>query len=136
MWLITLWTPERRMRFLGPLAIAACVPLVFCALQPGLLVTMLLWGLSGAASAYHLPASASFVQAVPDHQRGQAFGVASTALKSSQGLGILLAGVLAEQFSPSLALALMGAVGTLAAVAAGAAWRRARRIPADSVKSG
>ncbi|MDX6281950.1 MAG: hypothetical protein QOH03_3021 [Kribbellaceae bacterium] len=135
MWLITLWTPERRMRFLGPLAIAACVPLVFCALQPGLLVTMLLWALSGAASAYHLPASASFVQAVPDHQRGQAFGVASTALRSSQGLGILLAGVLAEQLSPSAALALMGSVGVLAAVAAGTAWRRARRIPADSVKS-
>ncbi|GAA3595160.1 MFS transporter [Kribbella ginsengisoli] len=130
MWLITLWAPERRMRFLGPLAILACVPLVFCALQPGLLVTMVLWALSGAASAYHLPASASFVQAVPDKQRGQAFGVASTALRSSQGLGILLAGVLGERFSPSTALAVMGSAGALAAVGAGTAWRRARRIPA------
>jgi sugar phosphate permease len=135
MWLITLWTPERRMRFLGPLAVAACVPLVFCALKPGLGVTVLLWGLSGVASSYHLPASASFVQAVPDNQRGQAFGVASTALRSSQGLGILLAGVLGERFSPSTALATMGAVGALVALAAGAAWRRARRIPAASVKS-
>jgi MFS family permease len=126
MWLITLWPPERRMRFLGPLAIAACVPLVFCALKPGLAVTVLLWGLSGVASSYHLPASASFVQAVPDHQRGQAFGVASTALKSSQGLGILLAGVLAERFTPSLALAVMGAAGILTAIVAGSAWRRAR----------
>ncbi|MEV8376621.1 MFS transporter [Kribbella sp. NPDC056861] len=132
MWLITLWPPERRMRFLGPLAIAACVPLVFCALKPGLAVTVLLWGLSGVASSYHLPASASFVQAVPDHQRGQAFGVASTALKSSQGLGILLAGVLAERFTPSLALAVMGAAGVVTAVVAGSAWRQARRI---SVKS-
>ncbi|WBQ07793.1 MFS transporter [Kribbella sp. CA-293567] len=134
MWLITLWPPERRMRFLGPLAIAACVPLIFCALKPGLAVTVVLWGLSGVASSYHLPASASFVQAVPDHQRGQAFGVASTALKSSQGFGILLAGVLAERFTPSLALAVMGAAGVVTAVVAGAAWRRARRIPADSVK--
>ncbi|WP_433006092.1 MFS transporter [Kribbella sp. CA-294648] len=134
MWLITLWSPERRMRFLGPLAVAACVPLVFCALKPGLAVTVLLWGLSGLASAYHLPASASFVQAVPDHQRGQAFGVASTALKSSQGLGILLAGLLAERFTPSTALALMGTAGVLVAVVAGAAWRRARPLPADSVK--
>lgn len=128
MWLITLWPPEKRMRLLGPLAIAACVPLLFCALKPGLAVTVLLWGLSGLASSYHLPASAAFVQAVPDHQRGQAFGVASTALKSSQGLGILAAGVLAEWFSPSSALALMGAAGVLAAIAAGAAWARARRI--------
>lgn len=128
MWLITLWSPERRMRFLGPLAVAACVPLVFCAFKPGLAVTVLLWGLSGLASAYHLPASASFVQAVPDHQRGQAFGVASTALKTSQGLGILLAGLLAEWFTPSIALAAMGAAGALVAVAASAAWGRARRI--------
>lgn len=135
MWLITLWPPERRMRLLGPLAAAACVPLIFCALKPGLAVTVLLWGLSGAASAYHLPASASFVQAVPDHQRGQAFGVASTALKTSQGLGILLAGLLAERLTPSLSLAVMGAAGVLVAIAAGAAWRRARRISIGAVKS-
>ena len=128
MWLITLWTPEKRMRLLGPLAFAACVPLVFTAFTPGLAGTVLLWGLSGLASSYHLPASAAFVQAVPDRQRGQAFGVASTALKTSQGLGILVAGVLAEWVSPSLALALMGGAGALVAIAAGAAWARARRI--------
>jgi MFS family permease len=128
MWLITLWPAERRMRLLGPLALAACVPLVFCALKPGLAVTVVLWALSGMASSYHLPASAAFVQAVPDRQRGQAFGVASTALKSSQGLGIRAAGLLAEPFGASTALALMGAAGVLGAAAAGAAWARARRI--------
>jgi MFS family permease len=128
MWLITLWSPERRMRLLGPFAVAACLPLVLCAAHPGLAITFVLWALSGLASSYHLPASAAFVQAVPDHQRGQAFGVASTALKSSQGLGILAAGGLADWLSPSLALAVMGAMGAVAAVAAGAAWGRARRI--------
>jgi MFS family permease len=128
MWLITLWSPERRMRLLGPFAIAACLPLVLCAAHPGLAITFVLWALSGLASSYHLPASAAFVQAVPDHQRGQAFGVASTALKSSQGLGILAAGGLADWLSPSLALAVMGAMGAVAAVGAGAAWGRARRI--------
>ncbi|TDU83124.1 MFS transporter [Kribbella voronezhensis] len=127
MWLITLWPPERRMRLLGPLAVAACVPLVFCALRPGLIPTLALWALSGLASAYHLPTSAAFVQAVPDNRRGQAFGVASTALKSSQGIGILIAGAIAEQSRPSLALAVVGAAGVAAALAAGAAWTRARR---------
>jgi MFS family permease len=127
MWLITLWPPERRMRLLGPLAVAACVPLVFCAFQPGLVPTLALWALSGMASAYHLPTSAAFVQAVPDHQRGQAFGVASTALKGSQGLGILLAGLIADRTSPSLALAVVGAAGVLAALVAGTAWARARQ---------
>ncbi|MFD7160954.1 MFS transporter [Kribbella sp. NPDC059898] len=127
MWLITKWQPEQRLRLLGPLAVLACVPLVFCLDAPGLLVSVALWALSGLASAYHLPTSAAFVQAVPDAQRGQAFGVASTALKSSQGIGILLAGLLADNWSPSVALGTMGAVGTCAALLAGTAWARARR---------
>ncbi|GAA1558266.1 MFS transporter [Kribbella lupini] len=135
MWLITLLPPERRMKLIGPLAAGACLPLVLCAFEPGLLPTVGLWALSGLASAYHLPTSAAFVQAVPDHQRGQAFGVASTALKSSQGLGILLAGVLAEPLGTPLALAVMGALGTLAAVAAGAAWARAHRAATGAAES-
>jgi MFS family permease len=132
MWLITLWPPERRMKLLGPLAVAACLPLAFSALQPGPVVTFCLWALSGAASAYHLPTSAAFVQAVPDHQRGKAFGVAGTALKGSQGLGILLAGVLAEPFGAAGALTVLGVTGALLAAAAGGAWARARRIDAHS----
>jgi MFS family permease len=135
MWLITRCGPEIRMRMLGPLAIAACLPLVFCAAKPGLAITVVLWTLSGLASAYHLPASAAFVQAVPDHRRGQAFGVASTALKSSQGIGILAAGAVAERTSPSLALALMGGAGALAALAAGVAWNRARRTGSNVMEN-
>jgi predicted MFS family arabinose efflux permease len=127
MWLITLWEPDKRMRLLGPLAVLACVPLIACFMAPGLLPTVALWAVSGMASAYHLPTSAAFVQAVPDAQRGQAFGVASTALKSSQGIGILLAGLVADQSSPSVALGVMGTAGAVAAAVAGAAWARARR---------
>jgi len=136
MWLITLWPPERRMRFLGPLAVLACVPLIVCFLAPGLLPTVALWAVSGLASAYHLPTSAAFVQAVPDSQRGQAFGVASTALRSSQGIGILVAGLIADQSSPSVAVGVMGAAGALAALAAGTAWTRARRTGTGSPEMG
>ncbi|MFF0271665.1 MFS transporter [Kribbella sp. NPDC004536] len=127
MWLITKWAPTQRMRLLGPLAVLACVPLVFSFGAPGLVATVALWALSGLASAYHLPTSAAFVQAIPDGRRGQAFGVASTALKTSQGLGILLAGLLADRWSPTVALGTMGAAGTCAALLAGSAWARARR---------
>jgi MFS family permease len=136
MWLITLWPPERRMLFLGPLAVLACVPLIVCFLAPGLLPTVALWAVSGLASAYHLPTSAAFVQAVPDSQRGQAFGVASTALRSSQGIGILVAGLIADQSSPSVAVGVMGAAGALAALAAGTAWTRARRTRTGSPEMG
>jgi MFS family permease len=135
MWLITLVPPDRRLKLLGPLAVAACLPLVLCAFAPGAVVTFCLWAISGAASAYHLPTSAAFIQAVPDHRRGQAFGVAGTALKGSQGLGILLAGALAGPLGTSRALAVMGAAGALAAAATGAAWARARRIGDNSGES-
>jgi MFS family permease len=127
MWLITTLRPEFRLRLLAPLAVLACVPLIFCFVAPDLPTTIALWAVSGLASAYHLPASAAFVQAVPDAQRGQAFGVASTALKGSQGVGILLAGLLADQWAPSVSLGIMGAAGAVAALAAGAAWSYARR---------
>ncbi|MFF1820522.1 MFS transporter [Kribbella sp. NPDC058245] len=136
MWLITLCPPERRMQLLGPLAALACVPLVLCFLTPGLVPTVTLWAVSGLASAYHLPTSAAFVQAVPDSQRGQAFGVASTALRGSQGLGILLAGLIAQGSSPSFALGVMGTVGLGAAGVAGAAWSRARRPGPEAAGTG
>ncbi|MFD2473642.1 MFS transporter [Amycolatopsis silviterrae] len=113
-----------RMRLLGPLAVAACVPLVVCAVRPGLVVTVVLWGLSGMASAYHLPASAAFTLAVPDHRRAQAYGLAATALTTSQGAGIALAGLAATAASASTVLAVAGGLGVLTA---GAAWHRARR---------
>ncbi|WP_406635295.1 MFS transporter [Amycolatopsis sp. WGS_07] len=113
-----------RMRLLGPLAVAASVPLVVCAVRPGLVVTAVLWGLSGMASAYHLPASAAFTLAVPDHRRAQAYGLAATALTTSQGAGIALAGLAATAASASTVLAVAGGLGVLAA---GAAWHRARR---------
>lgn len=129
MWIVSRWAPATRLRLLGPLAIGSCVPLTLCALHPGLSVTVLLWFLSGAASAYHLPASAEFVRAVPDHRRGQAFGLAAAALKTSQGLGIVLVGVGAEYAVPSTVIAVTGGLGVVAAAAAGLAWRRARREP-------
>ncbi|WP_244287158.1 MFS transporter [Amycolatopsis rubida] len=116
-----------RMRLLGPLAVAASVPLVVCAIQPGLVVTAVLWGLSGMASAYHLPASAAFTLAVPDHRRAQAYGLAATALTTSQGAGIALAGLAATAAGASTVLAVAGLFGVLTALAAGAAWNRARR---------
>ncbi|MDT8910156.1 MFS transporter [Amycolatopsis sp. PS_44_ISF1] len=121
--------PPVRMRLLGPLAIAASVPLVLCAARPGPVVTTVLWGLSGMASAYHLPASAAFTLAVPDHRRAQAYGLAATALTTSQGGGIALAGLAATAVSASTVLAAAGGLGVLTAWAAGAAWNRARRTP-------
>ena len=124
--------PGRRPRLLGPLAVASCVPLVVSALGPPLPVLVAAWVLSGVACAYQVPANAAFVAAVPDARRGQAFGLAVTALRVTQGLGVLLAGLVAQWTSPSTAVAVGGAAGVVVALGAARAWRRA---DADGVRT-
>jgi MFS family permease len=132
--LTRLVAPDARTRLLGPLAVGSCVPLIGSVLDPPLPVVIGLWVVSGLCCAYQVPANAAFVAAVADAHRGQAFGLAVTALRATQGVGVLVSGVLAQATSPPLAVALSGGVGVLAALAAGDAWRRARRTtdPADA----
>jgi predicted MFS family arabinose efflux permease len=95
--LIGRWVaPERRLRWLIPMAFLCGLPLVVCLWRPGLVAVGILWGLSGLFSAYNLAANAAFVQAVPDARRGQAFGLVQTGMAVGQGLGFLLAGAAAE----------------------------------------
>jgi hypothetical protein len=115
----------QRTQLLRPLAVLACAPLMICALNPGLGVTLALWFCSGAAGAYNLTASTLFVQAVPDARRGQAFGLAVTALRGAQGIGVVLAGITAEHLPPHQVVAIAGALGVLAATGAGLSWNRA-----------
>lgn len=117
--------PQTRGRLLGPLAVASCLPLVASALDPPLVGVVALWALSGLACAYQVPANAAFVAALPDAHRGQAFGLAVTALRVTQGVGVVLAGVLAESTGPALAVALAGALGVLVALVCAVAWARA-----------
>jgi len=111
-----------RLRLMGPMAVLACAPLTLCALRPGLAVTFVLWMSSGAASAYHLTASTTFVRSVPDERRGQAFGLAVTALRVSQGLGVVLAGVAADAVPASTVVAVAGGLGMVAAAGAARGW--------------
>ncbi|WP_112268469.1 MFS transporter [Lentzea terrae] len=111
-----------QLRVMPWLAIAACAVLVPAALRPGLVVSVGLFALSGAASAYHLVANTTFVRAVPDSSRGQAFGLAVTALRVSQGIGVALAGVAAETLAVHQVVAAAGALGVLAAGGAAILW--------------
>ncbi|TWP49633.1 MFS transporter [Lentzea tibetensis] len=112
-----------RLRAMPALVVASCAPLTLCALNPGLAVTLLLFTLTGAASSYHLVTATTFVATVPDDQRGQAFGLAVTALRVSQGLGIALAGVAADRVPVHTVVAAAGALGVLAACGTAWLWR-------------
>jgi MFS family permease len=129
MWGISRLLPGRRLKLLGPLAVAACLPLALSAFRPSVPVMVALLVVSGVGSAYHMVARSAFVQSVPDHGRGQAFGLAVTALRTAQGTGLLLAGVCAETFGAPTVLSGAGITGTLVAAAASLTWYQARRRP-------
>lgn len=119
--------PERRRSSLVPLAILSCAPLTVCLAHPGLIVTMILFACSGAASAYNLTASTLFVQSVPDTKRGRTFGIAVTALRVSQGIGVVSAGIVAEYLAPHIVVAFAGLLGMGFAARAGWSWRKAHQ---------
>lgn len=124
--MVRLFQGEARLRLLGPLAVLTLVPLIGYAGGPGLGGVLALLALSGFFAAYQITASATFMQLVPDAQRGQAYGIARSGLIAVQGLGVLLAGVVAELTgSVTTTIALSGVFGLLAAVAAAISWHRA-----------
>jgi MFS family permease len=119
------WWPA----LLAPLAVATGVPLVASALAPALPVALLLWPLTGVLTCYLTIAQVSCVRLVPDQRRGRVAGAVSAGLQTAQGLGVLLAGALAERVAPSTAIGACAAAGVLlASVLATALPRGARRV--------
>ncbi|WP_173128275.1 MFS transporter [Kibdelosporangium persicum] len=127
-WVSGRMTEYARQRMLVPFAVLAGVPLVLCVLQPGVPVSVLLFGISGAAStAYLIETQAAFVKGIPEHCQGTAVGLGSAGVQASQGVAIALGGVVADAVSPSTAIALAGLAGAAFAVLVGVSWLRARQ---------
>ncbi|WP_440899166.1 MFS transporter, partial [Actinosynnema sp.] len=84
--------PRQRERLMGPLAVLSLAPLALFALEPNLTWAIVLLVIAGMAGAYHTPARAAWMRLLPDAYRGRAFGIARTALRTSQGGGMALAG--------------------------------------------
>jgi predicted MFS family arabinose efflux permease len=123
--LVTRWVrPVNRPRLIGPLAALAGVPLVLSSVHPSVPSAIALWAVTGGLGSYMILVLAEFTQAVPDHRRGQAVGLAGAGLQAAQGLGILLAGALASLFAPSISVALCGTAGVVCAVGLALARRR------------
>ncbi|MBN9100247.1 MAG: MFS transporter [Pseudonocardia sp.] len=126
-WLFVRFVPARRRPGLvGIIAVAAGMPLLFVGLRPGLVVTMVLWSLSGMLStAYLMQAQASFVRATPERIRGRAVGVAASGIIAGQGVAMLGGGLLADLTGPAAAITVSGALGIVLATAGAVAWYRA-----------
>jgi MFS family permease len=119
--------PAKRERLIGPLAILSLAPLIMFALNPNLTWTIVLLVVAGIGGAYHTPARSAWMRLLPDQYRGRAYGIGRAALRSSQGGGMALAGVVAHSIgSITATIAGAGGIGLLLATQATIAWRRAR----------
>jgi MFS family permease len=112
-WLVLRLPQERREALFPVLVTASCLPLLLTAVVEDALVLCALWALAGIGNALQLIANSAFVQAVPAHLRGRAFGVAGTLLMAVQGVVLLAAGALAEVTGPRIPVAVMAAVTLL-----------------------
>jgi hypothetical protein len=119
-------SPARRQRWLGPLAVGSCAVLTGCATHPGFGFSLIIFVVSGACAAYQVAANAAFVAAVPPARRGQAFGLANGGMQVFQGLWFVAAGAVAGVVGPAAAVALSGALGTVAAAGLTIGWLRLR----------
>ena len=111
-WLVLRLPAERREALFPVLVTASCLPLLLTAVIDDAVVLCAVWMVAGVGNALQLVANSAFVQAVPAHLRGRAFGVAGTLLMAVQGVVLLLAGALAELTGPRAPVAFMAA-GTL-----------------------
>jgi MFS family permease len=124
---VRLVPPGVRAWMIGPMAFAAGLPLIICGWHPGIVVSVLLLAATGLFSAFQVQASTTFMRIVPDHHRGQAFGLAQSGLIAVQGLGIAAFGLIGDRIGAPHAIGLAGIIGAVLAIGFGISWERARR---------
>jgi hypothetical protein len=122
--------PPTRLRWMGPLAVAACAVLVLFWFSPGLGAALLILAASGACGCYQVAANAAFVRAAPQRLRSQAFGLALGGMSLGQGAVMVIAGAGAQRFAPGSIIGIIGAVGAVCASVIAVSWARTQRARA------
>lgn len=122
--LITKVQPAIRLRLMAPLAGLSGLPLLLCVWHPNLIVSCVLFALSGAAAAYMVVAPATFIQRSPQATRGQVVGLMTSGYIASQGVCLALGGVIADRLGPAGALGVAGAAALVLGAVLTVAWQR------------
>ncbi|CRK57021.1 hypothetical protein [Alloactinosynnema sp. L-07] len=114
-----------RVALVGPMLVCAVAPLLVFATHPGPIVVVVAMFASGVGAAYLPTVVTVALNLAPEGTSGRVWGWMRTGLRAGQGVGILAGGLLADLLgSPSTAVAVIGVLGSLAAVACAAAWAR------------
>lgn len=115
--------PETRTRLVAPLLLLLGAPAIGLLLAPPQWIVGTILFLTGCGFAYSLGLQRAFLDATPEANRGQAFGLLSMGLMTSQGIGPLVFGGIAQASSIAVAMAAAGAACVSTAVIW---WRYAR----------
>jgi predicted MFS family arabinose efflux permease len=111
-----LTAPDRRLRWMRPLAVAACGVLGLFALGPPLALALVILLASGIFDCYQVAASAAFVRRAPPEQRAQAFGIAQAGISLGQGTVMVAVGAAAQFAAPATVIAVTGLLGAVIAL--------------------
>jgi hypothetical protein len=133
-WAVLRLPPDRRRSLFPALVALSAGCLALTPAVGGLPLLVALWTLAGTGTALHLVANAAFVQAVPAHLRGRAFGVAGTALTAAQGAVLLAVGGLAEVTGAAAAVSAASCVGLLLLLATLLRRRRGLQVAASAAE--
>ena len=121
--------PERRRALIRPLSVLAALALVPAVMRPHAGVVAVLAGLSGFASAAPIPAAVGlFAQALPESARARAFGVMQSGTQLMQGVGVFVAGLLADRYALPVVIGVMSMVGVAALLLSALTWPGRRQL--------
>jgi MFS family permease len=124
--------PAERLRWMGPMAVAACLILAICLARPNLALLLVIVTASGLLAAYQIAANSAFVLASPDDRRGQAYAIANGGMNLGQGLLYVLAGAAASVATPAAVVAGSGLVGAALALWLGLVWRSGSSVAPEA----
>lgn len=127
--LFTRWVPEAmRPKVAGVLALLAAVPMLACFANPGLVLSMILFVVSGALGTVALmQVTASLTLGVPDEQRAQAMGLSNTGMTTAIGVSPLIGGLLTDHIGAGGTVGIFGVAGLVVMVPLAITWRRSLR---------
>lgn len=116
--------PATRERLVLPVVAVTLLPYAVFAFRPGLTVSLIALAVSGAGSLYTLGLDQWFVRAVPEELRGRAMTLLTAGMMTIQGVGMALAGVVAEFAGVPWTVAGAGVLGAVCCTAL--AWEARR----------
>jgi Transmembrane secretion effector len=122
-WLFIRFVPTRRQgHYLLPLAVTGAFALALTALVPPVPLACLFWMFSGMAQAFLIATIAAYNIVTERAIRGRANGLAGAAIATTQGLGFLVWGGLADFEGAAAGVAWAGVAGLLFATIARYYW--------------